>query len=200
MSIRVAVVDPLPMFSRGIVATLGDAGVAAETPEDLLTWVREVDHHVVLLTLASPDDWTMLDDVRRARPDIVVIAVVDRTRAADPVRALVAGAVGIVPRDAPPGLLTRVFEAAISGESLLPIDLVRTLISSPGGDRQPTAISPQEIEWLRRLAQGSTIAQLSVHSGYSERMMFRLLRGVYGKLRVTGRTEAIIHAHEQGWI
>jgi DNA-binding NarL/FixJ family response regulator len=201
MSIRVAVVDPLPMFSRGIVATLGDAGVEADTPEDLLTWVRDADRPIVLLTLVSQNDWALLDSLRRTRPDIVVIAVVDRTRRADPVRALVAGAVGIVPRDAPPMLVRRAFEAAAGGESLLPIDVVRTLASSPGaGDDRPGVVSSQEIDWLRRLAQGSTIAQLAVHSGYSERMMFRLLRDLYGKLRVAGRTEAIIHAHEQGWI
>jgi hypothetical protein len=53
---------------------------------------------------------------------------------------------------------------------------------------------------LRDLAQGRTVAQVADRSGYSERMMFRLLRDLYTELGVTNRTEAMLLARERGWM
>jgi hypothetical protein len=36
VSIRIAVSDPLPLFRRGVMAVLGDAGFEPQTPEELL--------------------------------------------------------------------------------------------------------------------------------------------------------------------
>jgi DNA-binding NarL/FixJ family response regulator len=84
----------------------------------------------------------------------------------------------VVPRDAAPATARAAFEAAVNGNSLLPIEVLQALASAPGdatiattGDT-PTA---REIEWLRELAHGVSVAQLADRAGYSERMMFRLL-------------------------
>jgi DNA-binding CsgD family transcriptional regulator len=45
-----------------------------------------------------------------------------------------------------------------------------------------------------------TVRQLADRAGYSERMMFRLLRDLYDRLRVKGRTEALMLARERGWL
>ena len=47
--------------------------------------------------------------------------------------------------------------------------------------------SPREIEWLQQLAKGIPVAQLADRAGYSERAMYRLLRGLYTK---TGREDS----------
>ena len=54
MAIRVAVVDPLPMFVRGLMATLSTEGVDPEAPEDLITWAAGKDRPAVLLTVLTP--------------------------------------------------------------------------------------------------------------------------------------------------
>jgi hypothetical protein len=56
-SVRIAVSDLLPVFRRGIMATLGDAGFDPEAPEDLAAWIPEEHRRVVLLTLESAEDW-----------------------------------------------------------------------------------------------------------------------------------------------
>jgi DNA-binding NarL/FixJ family response regulator len=95
-----------------------------------------------------------------------------------------------------------VFEAAIAGSSLLPTEVVRALASAsqevPTGN--PTTPSAREIEWLRMLAQGATVAQLANRFDYSERAMFRLLRDLYQRMQVGGRTAALMRAQERGWL
>jgi DNA-binding NarL/FixJ family response regulator len=201
MSVRVAVFDPLPVFRHGLMAALGEVGVRSEAPDDLMAWIREEQRRVVLMTLRSAEDWALLTQLHRVRPDIVVIAVLEETGVSAYVRALAAGAVSAVPRDAPPEGVRQVFEAAVSGTSLLPIEVVRLLVS-PGEStpETPDLPSPHEIEWLQQLATGVTVAQLADRAGYSERAMFRLLRNLYAKLDVRTRTEALMFARERGWL
>jgi DNA-binding CsgD family transcriptional regulator len=51
---------------------------------------------------------------------------------------------------------------------------------------------------LQQLAGGITVAQLAHRAGYSERAMYRLLRGLYIKLDVKTRTEALMLARARG--
>jgi DNA-binding NarL/FixJ family response regulator len=201
MSVRIAVSDPLPTFRYGIMAALGDAGFDSEAPDDLMAWINDEQRRVVLMTLRSREDWDLLTQLHRARPDVIVVAVLEESSLTTFVRAVTAGAVSAVQRDAPPETVRQVFEAALRGTSLLPIEVVRVL-ASPGA--APPAVEdmpdPREVEWLQELARGATVAQLADRAGYSERAMFRLLRSLYAKLHVRSRTEALMHAREQGWL
>ena len=166
-----------------------------------MAWIHQEQRQVILMTLHSAEDWALLAQLHRARPGVVVVAVLEDTGVDAYVRALASGAVSAVPRDAPPEGIRQVFEAAVSGTSLLPTEVVRVLLSSgesvPDGSEIP---SPREIEWLQQLADGITIAQLADRTGYSERAMYRLLRGLYTKLDVKTRTEALMLARARGWL
>jgi DNA-binding NarL/FixJ family response regulator len=180
MFVRVAVLDPLPVFRRGIMTALGDLAFEPEEPNDLMAWIRDEGRTVVLLSLVSSVDWSLLADLHRKRGGVLVIALLGEAGLAEYVRALTAGATGAIPRDAPPEVVREAFDAALNGKSILPIDVLRALTSS--GDqkwRHPDAPTPQEIDWLRQLADGLTVVELASSAGYSERMMFRLLRNVY---------------------
>jgi DNA-binding NarL/FixJ family response regulator len=204
MSLRVAVFDPLPVFRHGIMAALGIDGVGSEAPEDLMTWIHEEQRQIILMTLHSAEDWALLSQLHRDRPSVVVVAVLEDAGVDAYVRALAAGAVSAVPRDTPPEGVRQVFEAAVSGTSLLPTEVVRVLLSSgesaPDGPDGPEMPSAREIEWLQQLADGITVAQLADRTGYSERAMYRLLRGLYTKLDVKTRTEALMLARARGWL
>jgi DNA-binding NarL/FixJ family response regulator len=201
VSIRIAVSDPLPVFRRGLMTVLGDAGFEPRTPEELLAWIRDEQRPVVLLTLLSSDDWSLLTRLRETRADTMVIAVLADTSTRNHVQALLGGAVAVVARDALPETVRKVFEAAIAGKSLLPVDVVRALTTSQSfPDEDESVPSPQEIGWLRELALGTTIARLADRAGYSERAMFRLLRALYHRVGARNRTEALIRAHERGWL
>ena len=65
---------------------------------------------------------------------------------------------------------------------------------------QPISSKSVQTTSKSRRAGGSTVAALANQAGYSERAMFRLLHGLYQRLGVRTRTEALIRAHERGWL
>lgn len=201
MSVQIAISDPLPIFRHGLKAALGSAVFDTAAASDLLAWSQDAQPRLVFLTLQSTEDWSLLVELQRTAATVTVVAVLTDLSTTTWVRAILSGAAAVVPRDAPPATMRRVFEAAMEGESLLPFDVVRALASV----REPAAsdqdhLAPREIEWLRDLAGGATVAQIAERAGYSERAMFRLLRDLYMRMRVKTRTEALIRAKERGWL
>ncbi len=101
---RIAVSDPSPTFRQGVLTTLAGAGFEAADPTELLRWIAEDRPPVVVLTVQTPEDWSVLAELRRSHPDAAVIALLTDTGTATYLRAVRAGAAA-VPRDAPTALL-----------------------------------------------------------------------------------------------
>jgi DNA-binding NarL/FixJ family response regulator len=199
MLVRIAVADPLPVFRRGVMEILREAGYEPEAPDDLLAWARDEQTRAVVITVGCDADWHLLEALHRSPAEVVVVALLDQMSVAGSVRAFRAGAACVMARDTSPSALREAFGAAVRGESLMPVKVLRALIDSvaeePSG--QPSA---DERRWLRELAQGTTVGRLASEVGYSERMMFRLLRDLYTRLGANNRTEALIRAQAQGWL
>jgi DNA-binding NarL/FixJ family response regulator len=200
-AVRVAVSDPLPIFRRGVMAALGDAGFETEAPDDVLAWAGRAERRVVLLTVRGAADWELLAELGTGHADVVVVAVLDDVSVAGYVRAIAAGAAGAIPRDATPAVVRTAFQAALDGTTVLPTEVVRALAArQPPAHERDGEPSAREIGWLRDLARGVGVSHLAEGAGYSERMMFRLLRELYDRLGVGGRTEALMLARDRGWI
>jgi DNA-binding NarL/FixJ family response regulator len=201
MPMRIAVFDPLPVYRRGIIAALGDAGMIAEAPDDPLEWSRQDAQQIVFLTLQSQADWQLMTRLRHAHGAPLVVAVLTDTSVSGYLKALSGGAAVAVPRNAPPERLRQIFEEAVRGMSLLPIGVVRALARTGRvSDQVEDVPSTHERKWLQELASGTTVTQLAEQSGYSERSMYRLLQDLYRRIGVRTRTEALIRAYEQGWL
>lgn len=200
MHVQIAIWDPVPAFRQGVMAILRDAGSASQTPDELLAWARNDLPKVVVLTLASARDWTVLAELRRVDHTIAVIAMVDDDGVDAYVRALSAGAVAVLPRTTAPDQIREAFDAVIRGSAVVPIDVLRALITGRSTEAEPDTPSEPERDWLRMLAQGMTVGQVADHAGYSERMMFRLLRTLYTKMGASNRTQALFRAREGGWL
>lgn len=200
MTVRIAVVDPLPMFACGLISTLRDDGHTADAPENILEWVNGPGTPVVLLTVAGGRDWALLADVLRVRPDTVAVTVLAEANHTAYARAVAAGAAAVLPRDASPAAVRDVVRAAVNGRSLLPLEVLRSIVAGGVSEESARLLSDDEIDWLRQLAQGTTVARLADRVGYSERMMFRLLSGLYSRLGVDNRTKALMRARDEGWL
>ncbi len=197
MTVRVAVVDPLPMYAKGLAATLGDHGFPADTPADLAAWVRQDGTPVVLLTVAGAADWRTAEIVLGAAR---VVVVADRADLETWHRAVAAGAVGVLARDADTAEVVATVRAAVAGRSLVPSGVLRALTAGGPAAGPDRPVSDDEIRWLRQLAEGTTVARLAATVGYSERMMFRLLADLYARLGADNRTRALIRARDEGWL
>lgn len=197
---RIAVSDPLPMFQRGVADTMSAVGYIVESPEDIMDWASVPGSDVVVLTLLEPADWSTLAALRNQRPNVATIATIESGDLTQSVRALSSGAIGILPREADSETVRTVLSAAVSGQSVLPMEVIRALASPDHRPQASSIPSEAEISWIRNLARGTTVAQLAAQSGYSERMMFRLLRDLYERWGLATRTEAIIYARDNGWL
>jgi DNA-binding NarL/FixJ family response regulator len=182
------------------MAVLGDAGFEPQNPEELLTWIREEQRPVVLLSLLSSEDWRLLARLREERADTMVIAVLADAKTSSHIEAILGGAIAAITRDALPETVRKVFNAVIAGKSILPVEVIRGLTTSKSSKQEEWMPSPHEVGWLRQLALGTTVAQLADRAGYSERAMFRLLRDLYIRIGARNRTEALIRAHDNGWL
>jgi DNA-binding NarL/FixJ family response regulator len=200
MRVRIAVADPLPIFRRGVMEILRDAGFEPEAPDDLLAWIDDRQTKALIISLLSGTDWELLDALHRGGTDTVLVALLDESSVAASVRALRAGAACTLPRDATPAVLSEGFRAAVNGRSLIPVDVLRALTAAEPAEPATAEPSPAERRWLRSLAGGTTVNRLAAEVGYSERMMFRLLRDLYARLGASGRTDALIIAQARGWL
>jgi DNA-binding NarL/FixJ family response regulator len=201
MFVRIAVLDPLPLFRHGVMAALWEAGLGSESPQDAFAWMNGGHRRLVVLGLHSADDWERLSQLCQAYDDVLVVALLPDDDVTTHVRALASGAVAALPRDAEPAAVREIVEDVIEGRTVLPVEVLRGL-RSYGVAAKPDESLPnaREMEWLRRLSTGVTVAELADRAGYSERMMFRLLRELYKRMRVGNRTEALLLARERRWI
>jgi DNA-binding NarL/FixJ family response regulator len=200
MVVRIAVTDPLPVFRRGVMAILREAGYEPEAPEDPLAWTDNRQTAALVVTLLSENDWELLAALHRSTADTVLVALLERVTVETSIRALRAGAACILPRDTSPSALSEAFSAAVNGHSLISLDVLRALTVAEPLAQAEDRPSAQERVWLRGLARGVTVSRLAADAGYSERMMFRLLRDLYTRMGAHGRTDALIKAQSEGWL
>jgi DNA-binding NarL/FixJ family response regulator len=202
VAVKVAVIDPLPLFRDGAVAALTAAGHAVQTPVDVVAWVRQVRDAVVVLTVRAEADWAVLAEVCKADSmATLLVALLEDDSTAAGVRAVRVGARSVLTRQASAEVLRRTVSATIEGQAVLPAPVAAALVVGIGIDATSALVlSAERLSWLRALAAGSTVAQLADQAGYSERAMFRLLRSLYRDMGVGGRVEALMRAQEQGWL
>jgi NarL family two-component system response regulator YdfI len=198
--VHVAVLDRLPMFRRGVAASLSSVKYLVEEPENAEAWLHEHPGAVVLLTLHSAADLDRLAALCRLRPRPLVVALPSADDSSLGVRAMRAGARSVVAREATGSALRRAVSATVDGETVMPAEVAGLLVAGRGG-RGPRGSAPsaEQIDWLRRLSDGWTVTRLALETGYSERAMYRLLRAFYQKIGVSTRLEAIMLAHDNGW-
>ena len=200
--IQIAVCDPASSYRLGIGAAFADAGYTVEgyaVEDGEIVRAQHLDRFAVLLfTVRSAHDWQLLRDVRAANPQLKLVALLVDATPDRHAEALRCGADGVVAWEAPPERILAVVSAALDGSTLLPVSVAQGIAVSCRPAYDPEWITPEEVEWLRLLAKGMTIQQLAEKAGFSERALYRVLHGLYGRMRVSNRTEAILQAGRWG--
>jgi len=187
------------MFQQGVADLLTATGYMVDMPGDIAEWTPRAGCSLVLLTLCAERDWERLTRLRAGHPELTVVVFVEDDLVASGVRAIRAGASSVLPRTVHAGVLERAVHATMDGHAVMPSALSAALAegSMPGAR---SSLPPDELQWLRLLAEGMTVARLANEAGYSERAMYRLLGSLYRKLGVHNRVQAILLAQRQGWL
>lgn len=187
------------MFQRGVAALLAAAGHSVDVPDDLAGWTPRTSCSLVLLSMCEEQDWARLGLLCQSRPRLAVIALVEEELVASGVRAIQTGARTVLPRDVRAGALEHAVHVTLDGQAVMPAEVAVTLACGTSA-ADHGSLSAEQLQWLRHLADGMTVARLATEAGYSERAMYRLLRKLYWQLGVHNRMQAILHAQRHEWL
>ncbi|MET9604343.1 response regulator transcription factor [Streptomyces sp. NPDC006512] len=214
--IRVLIADDQPLVRRGLalilapdpdVEVVGEAGDGAEAVEMAL----RLDPDVVVMDIRMPvlDGVGATERLAALRPGARVLALSTFDMDEYVVAALRAGASGFLPKDISPEELIAAVRTVHAGEAAVAPRLLTRLISayvrsSPRERRPapaaPAALTPRELEIWRLLAGGLDNAEIAADLDISVSTVKNHITGIFGKLGVRDRAQAVIAAYESGLV
>ncbi|MGW7316874.1 response regulator [Streptomyces sp. NPDC054854] len=214
--IRVLIADDQPLVRRGLalilaphpdVEVVGEAGNGAEAVE--LALRSEPDVVVMDIRMPVLDGVQATERLAAARPGSRVLALSTFDMDEYVVAALRAGAYGFLPKDVSPEELIAAVRTVHAGEAAVAPRLLTRLISTyvraPSRERRPapdspTGLTPRELEIWRLLARGLDNAAIAAELDISVSTVKNHITGIFGKLGVRDRAQAVIAAYESGLV
>jgi len=181
---------------------VGQAG----TVEEAVSLARALQPNVIVMDIAMPR-LNGLEATRRVAaecPGCRVLVLTAHEEERTIIQLLEAGAVGYLPKTVSLDELLDAIRAVARGESVLPPAVAAVVLrhmTGKGAAREPTQpLTDRELEVLQWAAQGLTNYEIAQRLYISVRTVEAHLTHVYNKLGASSRTEAVVHAIQQGWV
>ena len=210
-SVRVLIVDRQAVTRAGLrrllesypgLHVVGEASDGVQAVSE----TSELGPQVVLMDAQLPNDQSLeaLRQIKQLNLDTRVLLLATQDREAYFYETLRAGADGYVLKDIAPDELAQAVRIVARGEVLVQPQLAGRLLSRFGKQTRGTSpyetLTEREMEVLRLLARGLRNKEIASRLVVSERTVNFHLANIYQKLNVSGRTEALSKALEQGLI
>lgn len=198
--IKVLLVDDHLVVRSGLRALLGtqpDIAVVAEAEsgEEALRQLEREPVAVVLMDLAmgaGMDGIEAIRAIRKRNPSQPIVVFTTYDSDADIVRAVDAGAMGYLLKDAAPEEIFAAIRGAVKGKSVMSAPVASRLFQQL---RNPDEIlTPREAELLSLLTEGLSNRELGQRLFISEATVKTHLAHIYAKLGVDTRAAAIATA------
>ncbi len=201
--VRILIADDHVTVTAGLVSIIGmqpDMVVVAEgdNGQEAVELWRKHRPDVALLDLRMPvlDGVGALEEIHQEDASARVIVLTTYDTDNEIYRAIKAGAKGYVLKDARREELLDCIRRVSRGETCIPPSLVDKLAASVSGE----ALTGRELEVLTLLARGKSNKEIGANLYISETTVKAHLRGVFAKLNVLSRTEAITAASRRGLV
>ena len=169
---------------------VGEAG----SGEELLELLDAQPVDVVLLDVRMPG-MSGLDVLERVSSDMPQVRVLMLSMHDQPSyvrRAVELGAAGYLLKNTGRDELLRAIRAVADGGVYLQRELMEPLVSDlAGAGGSPGRLSPRERQVLQLVANGYENKQVATELGLSDATVKSYLRGIFGRLEVTSRAEAV---------
>jgi len=205
--ISVLIADDHPVVRSGLAGMLAaepDLRVVGEAENGEQAVRLAAEHHpdVVLMDLRMPvlDGAAATARISRELPEVRVLILTTYDTDGDILRAVEAGAIGYLLKDASRAELADAVRAAARGETVLApaaaaslLTRVRSQVGAPG-----PALTAREVQVLALVARGSTNAEIGRTLFIGEATVKTHLMRAFGKLGVDDRTAAVTAAMRLG--
>ena len=205
--IRILVVESQAVTRAGLhrllesysgLQVIGEAADGVQAVSETL----ELGPRVVLMDTQLPNGQSLeaLRQIKQLNLDAKVLLLATQDREEYMYEALRAGADGYVLKDIAPDELAQAVRAVARGEVLVQPQLAGRLLSRFGRQGRYDTLTARELDVLRLLARGLRNKEIAARLFVSERTVNFHLANIYQKLNVSGRTEALSKAIEQGLV
>ncbi|KMO94922.1 response regulator [Streptomyces roseus] len=217
--IRVLIADDQPLVRRGLALILApdpafEVVGEAEDGARAVALAHELRPDVVVMDIRMPvlDGVQATEELARTLPESRVLALSTFDMDEYVVAALRAGAYGFLPKDISPEELIAAVHTVHTGEAAVAPRLLTRLISTyvrSSARPRPTAtataaapdgLTPRELEIWQLMATGLDNAEIADDLEISVSTVKNHITGVFTKLGVRDRAQAVIAAYESGLV
>jgi two-component system, NarL family, nitrate/nitrite response regulator NarL len=207
--IRVVVIDPHPIFRKGVIATLQRSeelmlvGEGA-TVDDARRILRDKAPDVLMLEVAIAEGLEVAEDVVKSGAKCVVLTALDDVLSVS--TALNVGVSGYILKGISGLDLIKALKAVHAGQRyatpelafrLLEIGSEKSLGPRREGNKGQGAFSRREQQLLEHITKGLTNEEIAEKLGLSHGTIKYYISQLFKKMRVRNRLEAIIAARNQ---
>ncbi len=203
-AIRVVIADDHAVVRRGLRQLLdAEEGfeVVAEAAdlESARRYVRGHHPDVLVLDLNLPNGLSLgaIPELRAECPETQIVVLTMQSEPAYARRALAAGALGYVLKEAAESELVEALRRAADGDRYLNPRLGASVAVEVGSDR-PNGLSERELEVLRMIALGNTNAEIAAALFVSVRTVETHRAHIQQKLGLRSRSELVRYALDHG--